>query len=404
MRDNTHGLQARTVGWGVSFADFDLDGWIDLYLAAGDFWNADRANVRAYLYKNCGDGTFEDVWPASGMLHEPPLHRQQGTATADFDRDVRPDLLVTRSERAGASPYLYRNVSETHGRRWLQVRLVGGGTATNVSAIGAKLRVHPRDAAGARIAGLSQLREVASSDSRSSRSSLTQHVGLGADAVSADVEVEWPRAGDLASRRVLYEDVPLDRIVLIGELTREAPWRLVPLAQIDVPDDRESVVPCLGDGGADPLTTLRVESGPDWLAAGPWQEGRTLRLAPPRVQQPVTSTAVLVAFAQGATDPESRQTLAVRVVPAPSIQRAARRSGRTLRVDGDHLDIFGSEFSIDGIACELRTVRHRSGARASAPQRAVIRFPRSLRSAVRAGGSLLRVVEPVAGFEATAEL
>src|SRR5262249_59723429 len=130
-----------------------------------------------------------------------------------FDRDGRPDLLVTRAHREGASPYLYRNVSETHGRHWLEVRLVGNGVTTNVSAIGAKLRVHPRDAAGARIAGLSQLPAIASSDRRSSRSSLTQHVGLGAAAVSADIEVEWPRAGELASRRALYEDVPLDRVV-----------------------------------------------------------------------------------------------------------------------------------------------------------------------------------------------
>jgi hypothetical protein len=404
MRDNRHGLQARTVGWGVSFADFDLDGWIDLYLAAGDFWNSTRSNVRPWLYKNCGDGTFSDVWPDSEMPHEPPLHRQQGTATADFDRDGRPDLFVTRAERAGASPYLFRNVSETFGRRWLEVRVVGGGVTTNVSAIGAKLRVHPRDDSGARIAGLSQLREIASSDSRASRSSLTQHVGLGVDAVSADIEVEWPRAGGLASRRTLYEDVPLDRVVRIDELPRTPQWRLAPVARVDVPDGREVVVPCTGEGESDPLTTLRVESGPAWLAAGPWQDGRTVRIAAPRVEELETLGAVLLATAQGAADPESRQSLDVRVVPAPSIGRAARRSARTLRIDGDHLDVPGLAFSIDGIACELRSVRQRSGAHGAAPQRAVIRFPKSLRKAVRGHGPVLRIVEPVAGFEATAEL
>lgn len=402
MRDDAHGLQARTVGWGVSFADFDLDGWVDLYLAAGDFWNKDRTNVRAYLYKNCGDGTFEDVWAGSGIRHDAPLHRQNGTATADVDRDGRPDLLITRAHRSGASPYLYRNVSETHGRRWLQVRLVGGGGATNVSAIGAKLRVLPRDASGARIPGLAQLREVASSDSRASRSSLTQHVGLGADAVSADVEVEWPRAGTVPSRRVLYEDVPLERVLTIHE-TRTAPWRLDPAAQIDVPDGRETVVPCTGAGEADPLTSLRVESGPSWVTPGPWQDGRTLRLAPPRVGEARTESAAILAVAQGAADPESRQTLAVRVVPAPSIHRTLRPRGRTLRVDGDHLDVAKSEVTIDGVLCEVRRVKQRP-AGAAAPQRADIRFPRSLRKKVRAGGPVLRIVEPVAGFEATAKL
>ena len=404
MRDHSHGIDARTVGWGVSFADFDLDGWIDLYLAAGDYWNTDRPDVRAWLYRNCGDGTFEDVWAGSGIRHDAPLHRQNGTATTDFDKDGRPDLLITRAHRAGASPYLYRNESATFGRRWLQVRLAGSGVTSNTSAIGAKLRVHPRDSSGARIAGLSQLREIASSDSRSSRSSLTQHVGLGADAVAADIEVWWPRAGDLASRRELYEDVPLDRIVRIEELRREAPWRLAPLAQVDVPDGGEVVVPCAGDGSADPLTTLRVESGPEWLTAGPWQEGRTLRIVAPRVDAPETSTAALVATAQGAADPESRQTLQVRVVPAPKIRRVDFAGGRTLRVVGDHLDVEGLVFSIDGVACEVRRVVDRTRPPAAAPTRAMVRFPASLRRAVRSGGSVLRIVEPVAGFEAEERL
>jgi hypothetical protein len=404
MRDHTHGFDARTVGWGTSFADFDLDGWIDLYLAAGDFWNTDRNDVRAWLYRNCGNGTFEDVWAGSGIRHDAPLHRQNGTATADFDRDGRPDLLITRAHRAGASPYLYRNESTTLGRRWLQVRLAGSGVTSNTSAIGAKLRVHPRDAAGARIAGLSQLREIASSDSRSSRSSLTQHVGLGPDAVSADVEVEWPRAGDLASRRALYEDVPLDRVVRIEELPREAPWRLAPTVQIVVPDDSDAVVPCAGEGPADPLTTLLVESGPAWLSAGPWQEGRTLRIAPPRVEAPETSVATLVATAQGAAEPESRQTLEVRVVPAPRVRRVDVLGGRTLRVVGDHLDVPGLAFTLDGVPCEVRRVVDRTRPPAAAPTRAMVRFPASLRKAVRAGGAVLRVVEPVAGFEATEEL
>ena len=41
---------------------------------------------------------------------------------------------------------------------------------------------------------------------------------------------------------------------------------------------------------------------------------------------------------------------------------------------------------------------------ADAPQRAMLRFPPSLRKTLRGRGAVLRIVEPVAGFEATAEL
>lgn len=404
MRDNRHGLQARTVGWGVSFADFDLDGWIDLYLAGGDFWNTDRPIVRSWLYRNCGDGTFEDVWAGSGLRHDAPLHRENGTATADFDRDGRPDLLVTRAHRAGASPYLYRNESDTHGRHWLEVRLVGGGGATNTSAIGAKITVYARDAVGAHLPGLTQLREIASEDGRSSRSSLTQVFGLGADAVAADIEIEWPRAGDLATRRQAYRDVPLDRVVRIEELPRGEPWQLAPIAQIDVPDHREVVVPCGGDGKSDPLVALEISYGPAWLFPGPWEDGRTLRIVAPRVETTQMHYAMLAATAHGAVAPQSQQRLDMRVVPAPFIHRVARGSGRTLRVIGDHLDVEGLSFTIDGTPCEVRRVVSRIRLPANAPQRAMLRVPKELRDAVRGHGALLRIVEPVAGFEATSEL
>jgi hypothetical protein len=401
----SRGAAGGTVAWGTTFADFDLDGWVDLYVAGGDIWGMHRPNVRAWLYRNTGGGSFTDVWGGSGMRHDEPLHREDGTASADFDRDGRPDLVVVRSERAGAPPYLYHNVSDTAGRHWLEVRLAGNGTTTNRDAIGAKVRVYPRDASGARIAGLTQLREVSGGDGRGSRSSLVQHVGLGADAVSADLEIEWPRAGDLASRRESYSGVPLDTLVTVAEGPRTHVFRLDATATLDVPDGRTAVSACSGAGGPDALTSLSVESGPAWLAAGPWEDGWTLRTTPPRVTEIVPAPAVLVAHSQGAAgDPESRQALTVRIVPAPLIRRVQRGAGRRLVVDGDHLDVAGLTFSIGGRKCQIRSVRPQLRDDGLDEQRAVLRIPRASVKLLRRGVHDIVATEPVASFAASAPI
>jgi hypothetical protein len=399
--EKTRGANAWTVGWGVEFADYDNDGWLDAYYGSGDFWVANRETVRSFLLRNTGGGFFQDVWAKSGMRHDPPRNRESGSATADFDRDGRPDLVVARAYREGASPYLYRNVSDVTGRHWLEVRLAGGGVTTNRSAIGAKIRVRPRDAEGQFIPGLSLLREVQGASSRGSRSSLTQHFGLGPDAVTADVEVEWPRAGDLASRRVAYTAVPIDTLVVVDE-ERTATWRLDAAATVDVADGRASVVACAGAGDPDPLTTLSVATGPEWIAAGPWQDGQTLHVLPPRATSPETIVATIVATAQGVgDDPTSSQEVTVRVVPTPLVKKVGRPSGRNIKVTGDHFDLAGIVVTIDGEPCVVKSVKKRRLKGGRTEQRVVLRFPASMKRALRTGDHELRAVEPVAGLAAT---
>ena len=105
-------------GWGVpaSFFDYDRDGWLDLfvgnylsYTLAGHTQCYDRAGAPDYcapetsrphpdvLYRNRGDGTFEDVTAAAGLGREfgPAL----GSATADFDNDGWIDLFVANDQR-----------------------------------------------------------------------------------------------------------------------------------------------------------------------------------------------------------------------------------------------------------------------------------------------------------------
>ena len=79
-------------GIGVAFFDFDDDGKLDLFVA-----NDSSPN---YLYRNRGDGTFQDVSFASGAAFNEAGQEQahMGVAVGDYDGDGRDDLHVTNFE------------------------------------------------------------------------------------------------------------------------------------------------------------------------------------------------------------------------------------------------------------------------------------------------------------------
>jgi hypothetical protein len=81
---------------GAAAADFDNDGWVDIF--------ATRLNSRPLLYRNLGNGTFQDVAVVSGFTSTLPAN---GPAWGDIDNDGDKDLYITSS--GGTRFYLYVN-------------------------------------------------------------------------------------------------------------------------------------------------------------------------------------------------------------------------------------------------------------------------------------------------------
>ncbi len=103
------------LGRTASWADYDNDGWLDLFVG-----NTDMLAPNVYLFHNEADGTFTDVTLLSGIEDE----SIQSSAWADYDNDGLVDLVVG-DILAGAPPVLYRNVD---GATFVDVSAAAGLT------------------------------------------------------------------------------------------------------------------------------------------------------------------------------------------------------------------------------------------------------------------------------------
>ncbi|MGH9363151.1 MAG: CRTAC1 family protein, partial [Thermoanaerobaculia bacterium] len=186
FRSGTAASSLPFVGWGTAFFDYDNDGWLDIVVANGHVYpQLDAARLgasapyrqRKLLYRNRGDGSFEEVAAGAGAVFT-DQRVQRGLAVGDLDGDGRLDLVINDLD---GSPQVLRNELPDPGH-WLLVDLEGKGG--NRDAIGALVAV----TAG----GRRQTRVVRSGTSYLSQDDLRQHFGLGQAARADLVAVTWP--------------------------------------------------------------------------------------------------------------------------------------------------------------------------------------------------------------------
>jgi hypothetical protein len=197
-------LNTRFVGWGCGFFDFDNDGRKDLLLVNGHvFPEVDRLGIdvhyrdRAILYHNRGEGKFIDISESSGpgILER---HSARGAAFGDYDNDGAVEVLVNNQNEA---PSLLKLFSKPAGN-WILLQLIG--VKSNRSALGARVRL----SAG----GLTQTDEVRSGGSYLSQSDLRLHFGVGTARRIDRVEIDWP-----SGVRQVEKDLAVNRVVTIRE-------------------------------------------------------------------------------------------------------------------------------------------------------------------------------------------
>jgi len=188
--------------------DLDNDGRKDIFIASGHVYpevdqHPSGAKYREgrLVYRNLGDGTFEDLSTRSG----PGITAKKasrGVAFEDLDGDGDLDIVVVNLNDI---PSLLRN-DGAGKNNWLILRLEG--STSNRSAIGATVTVEAGD--------LVQRREVMSGRSYLSQCELPLTFGLGRAKKVDRVTIEWP--GRNAGKQVL-RDREVNRVYVIRQAT-----------------------------------------------------------------------------------------------------------------------------------------------------------------------------------------
>lgn len=226
--------------WAPLLADYDNDGWKDLFVTNGylrDYTNLDfikymndyvqskgrlqredvlelvkkipASNIVNYLFCNNGNGTFRNT-TASWGIHE--TSNSNGAAYADLDNDGDLDLVVNNINQPA---FVYRNdESEQTHHHYLQIKLQGSDG--NTQGIGAKVILYSNHQ--------QQYLEQMPSRGYLSTVSTVLHAGLGTVTTVDSLRVIW-----LSGKQQVLKGVKANQVVTISE--KEATEIYTPVAE-----------------------------------------------------------------------------------------------------------------------------------------------------------------------------
>ncbi len=189
-------------GYSVNVADFDNDGWKDIFVSRGDVQSLAMAGTRQIeqpntVFRNSQHGGWSALTAEAGFLSQPP-RRHRGAAIGDFNHDGKPDVVVTA---LGSPAEVWMNDTQ-NANHWIDLALQG--TKSNRDGIGAKIKL----TAG----GLTQFNHVSTTAGYASSSAGPIHFGLAAASIVDEIEIRWP-SGVVQ----ILKHVPADKLQRITE-------------------------------------------------------------------------------------------------------------------------------------------------------------------------------------------
>lgn len=198
-------------GWGLKFFDYDNDGDLDLIICNGHPDTmvgkllADVTYDEPLLLFRAGKTKFQNVSAQSGPVFSKTF-ASRGLALGDFDNDGSVDVLVSVNDGA---PVLLRN-NAARENHWLGVRLIG--KKANIDAVGAQITFQAGD--------LRRQRSKVGGGSYLSAHDPRVVLGIGKRKKIDWMEVKWPQPSGITER---FADLPIDRYITVTE--GEGKWR-----------------------------------------------------------------------------------------------------------------------------------------------------------------------------------
>ena len=191
-------------GYSPNIADFDNDGWKDIFVTRGHVQSLASTNLVIEqpntVFRNLGGMKFVALTAEAGFTAQPPS-RHRGSAVGDLNGDGKLDVVVN-ALNAPAEVWMNQSPGANH---WIEFKLQG--TKSNRDGIGARIRVVTKSGA--------QYNHMTTSFGYASSSAGPVHFGLGANASADLVEIHWP-SGIVQE----LKDVPAGRVVKVKEPSR----------------------------------------------------------------------------------------------------------------------------------------------------------------------------------------